>query len=224
MKIYLIIIFFAILTFYSCEENIKTTDGMPVDNSPEQIIDTASLENETIFTKTDETEKHTLFFPYKLMPIVDLKKKVESINGIVNRRQTNILEFFEFIDGPCNVEKHLYKKKIILIIAKCGDCSPVNTTWKYYFEKDTLICFTYTIEDYGYNPCFTEQECVEYGITDKYKKDHYQKRNDEYFFRNTNNRVFKRTGVFEHYEITNDTLSNEIILEQGEFLLRKDNL
>lgn len=211
-----ILIFITIfLSFISCKETTNSTNI---------IHDTIVIQTDTLVQQDTVIENDvTNYVTVVKLPTLSLTKeiieqRIKYVNSLVSNEKAINIEYFDGFDGHCSVNKYFFENEIILITAVCGDCSIYYTAWKYYFKNDTILYVDYEIVGYGYNPCFTDEELIEYGITDEYKKEHYQKRTDKYFLTGTNDFIFERSGFVNNLNFSDDTLTIEMIIELAEDL------
>jgi hypothetical protein len=169
----------------------------------------------------------TLFkviLPRQKRTIKDIDKIVFDIEKTVKKGQCRLENIYGVGNQPCAIDRYYQDSVLVLIEFGCGDCSNIMSWEKYYFYGNALVCLKKYDVNYGYNPCWTKEDCKEYGITEKIKKESLKERNEKYYFLDSINISFKRTGNFNDTNyVGNDTLSQTIILRDAtEYLNAKE--
>lgn len=178
-----------------------------------------------------EHKHDTISIPLKTIFLPNSKRSIGEIDKIVSEIDKGSKDgvwksdrIYGINNEPCEIIRYYKDNALVQIEIGCGDCQNVMSSENYYFEDNSLICLkTYTV-NYGYNPCWTAENLKEYGITEKYKKDNLKERNETYYFLDSANYSFKRTGNFsDTLYVSNDTLSQTVILKNAiEYLNAKE--
>ncbi|MEW6468957.1 MAG: hypothetical protein AB1458_08540 [Bacteroidota bacterium] len=87
---------------------------------------------------------------------------------------------FTSADGPaCEVNKYYQDNQLIKFSYACGDCSPYLTEEIFYVKNDTLVGVISKETWFNYDPCLSEEEQKQQGITQADKEKEIKTR---YFF------------------------------------------
>jgi hypothetical protein len=212
-----IIILFSFL-FGACSNESKQTSNQTADKLPQ--TDTATIQ------KLD-----SIVVPHLLVTLprhkrtkAEIDKIVSDIDKLIKKGVTELVVLSGSDNEPCEIVRYYRDSVLIKMTFGCGDCSIEMEDESYYFKDNSLVCFkTYDVY-YGYNPCWTEKDCKEYGITEKIKKENLKERNETYYLLDSTEVYFKRTGNFnDSLYVTNDTLSQAEILKYAiEYLNKKE--
>lgn len=154
----------------------------------------------------------------------EIDKIVSDIDEAVKKGEYRVEDIYGLNGEPCGIQRYYKDSTLIMISFGCGDCSNYLFEENYYFKDNCLICLKIYHVDHGYNPCWTKEDRKEYGITEKFIKDNLKERNEKYYFLDSLNYSYKRTGnLNESTYVTNDTLSPAILLNDAiEYLNAKE--
>jgi hypothetical protein len=208
---------FILVLIIACNSESKKSETAVL----EKIIKSDSLK---IKKDTANIPLLKLFFPNKSRTKQEIQKLITEIDALIKSAKLQTENVYED-DEPCAIIKFRNNGELIMIDMGCGDCSNVMGNERYYVKNNELICMqTHTI-DYGYNPCWSEKNCKENGITKKYKKEHLRERNENYFIQDSIHMIFERKGNLNDTSyLSNDTLSAKMILSDAiKYLNKKES-
>lgn len=177
-----------------------------------------SLELDSDEPKASE-EIQLSFVPTNNFSKTEIVKYVIDIDSVVLGDNIKVETNFGIDDLPCEIVKFYQNDTLIKLTMGCGDCTPWMTEETYYFKNKALILFRENIVDYGYSPCWTVEECIQYGISEEEKEKRLKTRTDEYNF--GAELFFMRSGDFNDTTFaSNDTLTKGYVIELLEDLIK----
>lgn len=194
---------------FSC----NVTSNAPLNKDHDKPV---KIDTEKTIKKDSAIQSIKTFLPTQKRTVTAINKIVATIDKLVAGDNLST----ETVDGPndepCQTIKYYKDGLLIQIDRECGDCTMYMSSEKYYFENNELIFLYNHYINYGYNPCWTEKDCKENGITAAFKKNNFKTRDERYYFLYQINYFFKRTGNMEDTNyVRNDTLSPSAVLKQA---------
>src|SRR5688572_2682281 len=153
------------------------------------LISCSSAENESTGRKTtapDTSAKpepvicEKLFVPGRTISKHDILKLMTAPEEPEISPELEIKTFTTDADGPaCEVNKFYLNNELVKFTYTCGDCSLFLTEEIFYVQHDTLVGTISKETWYNYQPCLSEEEMIQQGITPKDREKEIKTR---YFF------------------------------------------
>ena len=179
-------------------------------------ISSTSDTTKNILQESNRTPLINVHSPNQKLTITVIDSVVSEIDKFIESGKWRMESVYGLNNEPCEIVKYYMDSTLIKIERGCGDCSSIMSSEKYYFKDNSLIQLKKYVIDYGYNPCWSEQECIEYGVTEEFKKEKLRERNEKYYFLDNEKLSFFRTGNFSDTSFfKNDTLLQMTILKDA---------
>lgn len=167
-------------------------------------------------TKKDSSE-YTLSIglPEDNITKSEINKSVSEIDKLQLKGDLKSERIGGFNNGYCEIIKYFQDSSLVKIECGCGDCTNFMSTEKYYIKNNNLIFVHKNYIDYGYNPCWSDKDCKENGITEQHKKKILKTRTEKYYIFDMGS-SFTRTGnLNDSLYVRNDTLTIENVLDDA---------
>ena len=200
-----------LLVFIRCGSNSIEQKTIKENNDSLKVYLTDTIKEK--ITNSITTPQLKVFLPRRALNKREIIKNIIKIDKLIkeNNGEWKQNEFSTDIEG-CLVEKYFFSGQILYIRLGCGDCSPFMAKEEYYFNNNEIISLkTYSV-NYNYDPCWSDKECQENGITEEYKRKNVKKRDETYYILDSLHISFKRNGnLNDTLYVRNDTLKPEDI-------------
>ena len=199
------------MLLFSCNENQTETS---VEVNPDSVVAADTLP--TPFDSVAVPMKR-IDLPTTYLSESELSNLIEVIDEYVKGGddQWRMESVYGIDNTPCGIERYYRGDELLLIRSGCGDCSPFMSDEKFYIKNDELIMAAYYFVNYGFNPCWSDEQRTEFGVTEEKAKEMFEERTDVYWLRDSLDIIFSRTGkISDTSLISDDTLVMKDIIRE----------